>query len=72
MTTTTAQRVAATVRAEMARRKITQTAAASGLGMSQAALSRRLTGVTPFDVEELSALADLLGVSTAMLVGDAA
>ena len=56
-----AESVAATVRAEVARRRVTQGALAEVLGMSQAAVSRRLSGAVAFDVEELSVVAAHLG-----------
>jgi transcriptional regulator with XRE-family HTH domain len=68
----TAQRVAATVRAEMARRRVRQTALAKHLDLSQAAVSRRLNGETEFAVGELLAVADLLGVSAASLLAEPA
>lgn len=54
--------VAATVRAEMARRQITQGALAAHLHLSQPAVSRRLSGEKAFDVHELSAISSLLSV----------
>jgi transcriptional regulator with XRE-family HTH domain len=61
-------RVAATVRAEMARRRTRQTVLAQRLGMSSTAVSRRLTGETPFSVPELMAVADVLGMPVADLM----
>lgn len=63
-------RPAANVRAEMARRGIRQTLLAEHLGLSQAAVSRRVNGQTPFDVDELIKVAALLGVPAAALLGD--
>lgn len=54
--------VAAEVRAEMARQRVSQTALADRLDVSQAYVSRRLTGDVPFDVEELREVAFILGV----------
>lgn len=62
--------IAATVRAELARRSMTATALADRLGTTQQTLSRRLTGVVPFDVDELQAIADALEISFGALVGD--
>lgn len=56
----------------MARNRITQAQAAEHLGLTQPAISRRMTGAVPFDVAELDKLADLLGVTVASLVGDSA
>lgn len=53
---------AGNVRAEMARRRITQEMLAPILGISQPALSRRLRGQLPFDLDELEALARFLDV----------
>lgn len=65
-------RTADNIRAEMARRRIPQIALAKHLGMSQAAVSRRLNGVTAFDVDELTSLAAWLGVPAASLLGEVA
>jgi len=64
-----AERVNSNVRAEMARAKRTQAALAHQIGMGQQALSRRLTGQTPFTVDELARVGQALGVSLADLVG---
>ena len=55
--------VAATVRAEMARRHLTQSDVADAIGVPRTGVSRRLTGQTPFDVDELAALADLFDMT---------
>jgi transcriptional regulator with XRE-family HTH domain len=62
----------ANVRAEMARRKISQEAVAQTLGLSQASVSARLRGVTPFRVDELLRIADLLDVPLELLLVGAA
>ncbi|WP_029291819.1 helix-turn-helix transcriptional regulator [Cellulomonas sp. HZM] len=67
-----AQRVADEVRAAMARRRVTQTMVADRLNMSQAAVSRRLSGSVAFDVNELAAVADLLGIESADLLARSA
>lgn len=54
--------VAAEVRAELARQRISGRQAARRLGWTQQALSRRLTGDIPFNVADLDALAGLLEV----------
>lgn len=66
-----AERVGANVRAEMARTKRTQAILAHSIGMKQQALSRRLSGATPFTVDELGRVADALGTSIVQLVGAA-
>ncbi|WP_079670459.1 helix-turn-helix domain-containing protein [Mycobacteroides abscessus] len=61
-------RVAANVRAEMARGQITQQSLASRVELSQQAISRRLTGRQPFNTEELQGIAEALGVGIEQLV----
>ncbi len=53
--------VATEVRAAAARHMVSQTQIAEALGLSQMTISRRFTGYTPFDIEELEAMARLLG-----------
>lgn len=65
------ERIAATVRAEAARRKITQTAIGAHLGLTQPGISRRMLGRVPFSAAELAAVADLLGLPVSELVGEA-
>ena len=60
--------VAAEVRAELARRKIPQSGLVGVLHMSEVSVSRRLRGETPFDINELVAVADFLGVPIATLL----
>lgn len=68
-----AKQVAAEVRAEMARQRITQQALADQLGWPQSRLARRLADTTlnapiPFDVPELVLIADALGVPLAQFL----
>lgn len=56
------QAVAAEVRAEMARKKVSQQEVARQLGVAQQTISRRITGDIPFDVAELAKIAQILGV----------
>ena len=58
----THQNVAAEIRAEFARRRISGRQAAKQLGWTGPYLSRRLTGAVPFDVNDLAAIAELLDV----------
>jgi transcriptional regulator with XRE-family HTH domain len=51
----------------MGRRNVSQVQLATGLGFTQAAVSRRLTGKTSFNVDELVAVAALLGVPVSQL-----
>lgn len=55
-----ASRIGSRVRGLMAEKRVTQEQAAAALGLSQVAVSRRLSGSVPFDVNELKAVADLL------------
>lgn len=66
------ERVAAEIRAELARQKISQTTVAIVLGVSQASASRRLSGETPMDVNDLIKLAELLRVPVARFLPEAA
>lgn len=57
------EQVAEEVRALLARRRMSGVQLAVHLGTSQGYVSRRLTAVTPFDVDDLERLAELLDVS---------
>ena len=59
------RRVAAEVRAELARQKVSQETLCTRIGMSQSTLSRRITGEYPFDTTELADIAQALGVPVA-------
>lgn len=56
------RRIAANVRAEVARRGVSQSALAELLGMNQAGISRRLSGRIDFSASEIAALAEYLSV----------
>lgn len=71
MAYSTRERVAAEVRAEMARQRRTQTELAEHLDMSQQAVSRRMTGELAWDVDEITDIADWLGVPLAALMAEA-
>lgn len=58
------ERVAAQVRSAIANKGIRQAAVGAALGMSQAAVSRRLSGEVPFKAHELLVLGDELGIDT--------
>lgn len=64
------QSVAGNVRAEMARRRVPQTRIAAALGLTQQAVSRRLTGRVAFRSDELAVVARVLGVPAASLLPD--
>ena len=68
-TNSPAERVAGDVRAAMRRRHVTQAALAAALSLSQAAVSRRLSGSVDFTVTELHIAATLLDVDVAELIG---
>lgn len=60
------------VRAALARRRLSQSDLGQHLGLSQAAVSRRLLGEVPFDIAELAAVAAFLDVPLDALTGVAA
>jgi len=66
------ERVAAEVRAELARQRISQTQLAERLNISQAGISRRLSGETPFEINELVAIAEFLCVPVARFLPEVA
>ena len=69
-TTNTSQRItAAAVRSNLARTYTTITEAATELGISRSALSRKVNGHTPFKAEEIQGLADLMNIHPAELLG---
>lgn len=72
MEQTPAQRTAAAVRAELARKQRRPHQLAKALGWTASTTSRRLNGVYPFTITELVAVADYLEVPlTALLPQDA-
>ena len=71
-TSTATDRVAANIRAEMARQRLSQSAVAGAVGMSPAAMSQRLTGKTPIDVNELVRLAAVLDIPAESLLRESA
>lgn len=62
MATTPSAVAGANIRAEMARRGISQTTLAAAVGMSQFSISSRIRGVTAWTLDELVAVADALDV----------
>lgn len=60
------------IRAEMARRRLSQRDVADAIGISQPSLSQKLANKRPIDLAELEAIARALGVSAADLLKDAA
>lgn len=68
MDLTPTQQTGANVRAEMARKGVSQEELAARLGFSQSVVSKRLRGITPFDINELTLIAQHLGVPLASLL----
>lgn len=66
---TRSERVAANVRAEMARHGYSQRQLAGELDIAQQNLSQRLNGRVPFDINELDRIAAVLGVELGALIG---
>ncbi len=62
------ERVAANVRAELARQGITQTALAAKLQKSQPFIARRLSGRVALDIEDLAGISAVLDIPMAVLV----
>jgi transcriptional regulator with XRE-family HTH domain len=60
--------VAAAVRAELARQRITNRMIGRQLGMSDSGIGRRLNGELPFTVEQIVTVARLLNVPLTQLV----
>lgn len=64
------ERVGANVRAEMARKRLSQSALAERLNLTQQMLSRRISGQLAFRVDELHEIAAVLGVPVSDLIGE--
>ena len=60
------------IRAELARRGLTQAALAQHLGISAAGVSDRLRGVTPWDVNELHTVAQVFDLPMRDLLPESA
>ncbi len=56
------------IRAAIARKNIPKAAVAQALGKSRATASRKLSGVIPLTLDELYALAELIGVPPSDLI----
>jgi transcriptional regulator with XRE-family HTH domain len=70
MNQTPAALTGANVRAELARKGISQMTLAGHIGMTQASVSKRLRGEVAFNVDELSAVARVLDVPIASLLAE--
>jgi transcriptional regulator with XRE-family HTH domain len=68
MRQTPAEEVAEAVRVELARRRASGREMARALGWSFTTTARRLNGSSPFDIDELDAVARYLGVPVAALL----
>lgn len=64
--------VAATVRAELARKGKTQADVSEVLGITRQGVSRRMLGSVDFKVSELYAIAELCGIPVTTLIPTAA
>ena len=62
------ERVAANVRAEMARLSVTQTRMANLLGVTQQTVSAKRSGATPFTLDELELVAPVFGMTVEELI----
>jgi hypothetical protein len=67
---TTAERTAAAVRAELARRKINGSDLARTLRWPRSKTWRRISGTVPFKLDELMAVADVLDVPLSTFLPD--
>ncbi|MYV30348.1 helix-turn-helix domain-containing protein [Rhodococcus sp. DSM 6344] len=72
MKTSPSQRIAQNVRAEAARRRISQRVLAQKLGMQQQSLSQRLLGRVSFRAEELDIIAQVFDLPVSELMGEQA
>lgn len=59
---TLTQRIAAEVRAEVARQRVTHRELGDRIGLSQPQVSKRLSGALPMDTVDLERIANALGV----------
>lgn len=66
------QQVAGRIRAELGLQRKTGAALARHLGLKEAALSRRINGYVPINVDELVGIAAFLDVDPAELLADEA
>ena len=72
MSSTFTQRVAAELRAEQARKQITQMNVAASVGKPQTTVSRWLSGGTPLTVDMIDALCCALGIGIGDVIERAA
>ncbi len=72
MQITMSEAIGEELRAAIARVRLSGAALGRHLGKPQPWISRRLTGSVPFDVDELDAVCDLLGIDIVALMTSAA
>lgn len=68
MSQTPSEATGANIRAELARRGVTQKQLADVLQVSQGQVTKRLRGLIAFDINELVAIAEFLDVDLAVLM----
>ncbi len=64
--------LAANIRAEMGRRKMSQADLAAAVGISQPGVSKRLNGTVPWTFPEVVSVAQVFNVPLAVLTGEVA
>lgn len=67
---TPTERAASVIRFRAAQRRVSQGAIAERLGLSQQAISDRFLGKTPFDINELTTISELLDLPISDLLGE--
>lgn len=72
MSTSLAEHVRGQIKAELARRDLTNTQLAARLGVSDMWVSRRLAGTVPIAVAELEQIADAIGIPVGVFLERAA
>lgn len=72
MSEKTTGQIAARIRSQARRQNITQAALAAALGLTQQAVSRRLSGEVEISIGEIEILARALNVSVSWLFGETA
>jgi transcriptional regulator with XRE-family HTH domain len=68
MPSSVTETVAAEVRAQMGRAQVNTSELARRIGKSHSYVWRRLTGAVPFDVADLTAIGEVLGVSIGQFI----
>ncbi|WP_026937829.1 helix-turn-helix domain-containing protein [Gulosibacter molinativorax] len=68
----TSKRIAAEVRAIIARDQLSQSVVAKAANLSDSQFSRRLNGHIPFSADEVAAIAKAIGTNVSVLYGETA